>query len=93
VVFGDVIEISPGKLALQAAGLLALVVGVIMVARAPVLSHLRSGTALPVPGRTPPGTPHEDGGSPPGQQPTTSIVESVAARQPTPSGPHSIRAR
>jgi drug/metabolite transporter (DMT)-like permease len=93
VVFGDVIEISPGKLALQAAGLAALVVGVIMVARAPVLSHLRSGTALPIPGRPPSGTAPDGGGPPPDQKPTTSIVESVAARQPTPSGPHSIRAR
>jgi drug/metabolite transporter (DMT)-like permease len=44
VVFGDVIEISPGMLAVQAAGIVALVLGVIMVARAPVLSHLRHGT-------------------------------------------------
>lgn len=40
VVFGDVIHISPGMLALQAAGLAALVLGVILVARAPVLSRL-----------------------------------------------------
>jgi drug/metabolite transporter (DMT)-like permease len=45
VVFGDVIEISPGILAVQAAGIVALVLGVIMVARAPVLSHLRPGSA------------------------------------------------
>ena len=45
VVFGDVIEISPGILAVQAAGIVALVLGVIMVARAPVLSHLRHGSA------------------------------------------------
>lgn len=40
VVFGDVIHVSPGMLALQAAGLAALVAGVILVARAPVLSRL-----------------------------------------------------
>jgi len=40
VVFGDVIHISPGMLALQGAGLAALVLGVILVARAPVLSRL-----------------------------------------------------
>jgi drug/metabolite transporter (DMT)-like permease len=45
VVFGDVIRISPGMLAVQAAGIVALVVGVIMVARAPVLSHIRTGPA------------------------------------------------
>jgi drug/metabolite transporter (DMT)-like permease len=41
VVFGDVIRISPGMIALQATGILALVTGVILVARAPVLSNLR----------------------------------------------------
>lgn len=40
-VFGDVIHINPGMLALQAAGLAALVAGVILVARAPVLRNLR----------------------------------------------------
>ena len=39
VVFGDVIHLSPGMLALQAAGTAALVAGVILVARAPVLSR------------------------------------------------------
>jgi drug/metabolite transporter (DMT)-like permease len=47
VVFGDTIDISVGMLAVQAAGIAALVVGVIMVARAPVLSHLRHGPARP----------------------------------------------
>jgi drug/metabolite transporter (DMT)-like permease len=42
VVFGDVIRVSPGLLALQAAGITALVAGVILVARAPVLSSLRA---------------------------------------------------
>lgn len=41
VVFGDVIHISPLMLALQAAGLIALFAGVVIVARAPVLSGLR----------------------------------------------------
>jgi len=41
VVFDDEIRISPGVLALQAAGILALVAGVILVARAPALSSLR----------------------------------------------------
>ena len=40
VVFGDVVHVSPGMLALQAAGLAALVLGVVLVARAPVLSRL-----------------------------------------------------
>jgi drug/metabolite transporter (DMT)-like permease len=41
VVFGDVIRISPAMLAFQAAGLLALITGVILVARAPVFGSLR----------------------------------------------------
>jgi drug/metabolite transporter (DMT)-like permease len=47
VVFGDVIRISPGMLAVQAVGIVALVVGVIMVARAPVLSQLRPAAVMP----------------------------------------------
>jgi drug/metabolite transporter (DMT)-like permease len=43
LVFGDVIRVSPGTLALQAAGIVALVAGVILVARAPVLSGQRHG--------------------------------------------------
>jgi hypothetical protein len=41
LVFGDSVFVSPGMLALRAAGLAALVVGVVMVARAPALSSLR----------------------------------------------------
>lgn len=51
VVFGDEIRISPGMIALQAAGILALVTGVILVARAPVLSNLRP--RRPSPGQRP----------------------------------------
>jgi drug/metabolite transporter (DMT)-like permease len=46
IVFGDDIRISPGVLALQAAGLVALVGGVILVARAPILSGLRPVQAI-----------------------------------------------
>ena len=42
IVFGDRIQVSEGMLAVQAAGIAALVVGVIMVGRAPALSQLRS---------------------------------------------------
>jgi drug/metabolite transporter (DMT)-like permease len=41
VVFGDVVRVSAGMIALQAAGLAAIVAGVILVARAPALSSLR----------------------------------------------------
>ena len=42
VVFGDVIRITPPLIALQAAGIVALVAGVILVARAPSLSDIRA---------------------------------------------------
>ncbi len=41
VVFRDSVHVSPGIIALQAAGLIALLIGVIMVARAPALARLR----------------------------------------------------
>ena len=47
VVFGDVIHVSPGLIALQAVGLVALVTGVILVARAPALSSLRPTRLIP----------------------------------------------
>jgi drug/metabolite transporter (DMT)-like permease len=75
VVFGDVIEISPGILAVQAAGIAALVVGVIMVARAPVLSHLRHASARS--DHTEPDAPRDAG--PPG--------EALAAPGGTPAAP------
>jgi drug/metabolite transporter (DMT)-like permease len=51
VVFGDRIQISPGELAIEAGGIVALIAGVIMVGRAPALSALRAWTppTIPVP--------------------------------------------
>jgi drug/metabolite transporter (DMT)-like permease len=40
LVFGDIVHVTPWLIALQAAGLAAMVGGVIMVARAPVFSNL-----------------------------------------------------
>ncbi len=68
VVFGDTIDISVGMLAVQAAGIAALVVGVIMVARAPVLSHLRHGPSRS--DRAEPGSP-ADGSRPHGEAPAS----------------------
>lgn len=56
LVFGDRIQITPGELALQAGGIVALVVGVILVGRAPALSELRR--------LTPTGLPHIGGSLP-----------------------------
>jgi drug/metabolite transporter (DMT)-like permease len=56
LVFGDRIQITPGELALQAGGIVALIVGVILVGRAPALSQLRR--------LTPPSLPHITGGLP-----------------------------
>jgi drug/metabolite transporter (DMT)-like permease len=56
LVFGDRIQITPGELALQACGIVALVAGVILVGRAPALSELRR--------LTPTGLPHISGSLP-----------------------------
>ena len=56
VVFGDRIQIAPLQLGMKAGGILALVVGVVLVARAPALSHLR--TWPPAGGLTLPSIPH-----------------------------------
>jgi drug/metabolite transporter (DMT)-like permease len=42
IVLGDVVRTSPGLLALQGAGVVALVIGVVLVARAPMLASLRT---------------------------------------------------
>ncbi|HEY0718006.1 MAG TPA: DMT family transporter [Streptosporangiaceae bacterium] len=47
VVFGDRIALTPASLTLQAGGLLALVVGVVLVARAPALANLRKAVTEP----------------------------------------------
>jgi drug/metabolite transporter (DMT)-like permease len=56
LIFGDRVQVSPGELALQAGGIAALIVGVILVGRAPALSQLRSWT--------PPSLPHITGSLP-----------------------------
>jgi len=52
VVFGDRIQISPGPLALEAGGIAALIVGVVMVARSTAFGGLRkiAETIKPDPG-------------------------------------------
>jgi hypothetical protein len=49
LVFGDRIQITPGMLAIQASGIAALIVGVILVGRAPALTQLRSLTPSSIP--------------------------------------------
>ena len=103
VVFGDKIEISPGLLAVQAAGIAALVLGVILVARGPVLSQLRPGTSRPgrgeAGGRPEPGDglPATPPPPPPGDAPPTPTaapaVQPRPTRRPATSGPHSLPTR
>jgi hypothetical protein len=58
IIFGDVVRITPGLIALQAAGIVTLVTGVILVARAPVLSSLRPKLPiLPRPAQRSPAAP------------------------------------
>jgi drug/metabolite transporter (DMT)-like permease len=67
IVFGDRIQITPGMLAIQAGGVAALILGVILVARAPALSHLHAWPPPVLPhGRhpsapSPPATPAPPG--------------------------------
>ena len=87
LVFGDRIQITPGMLAVQAGGIAALVVGVILVGRAPALSQLRSWTApysLPhsIPGIHPRQEP-EPASTPPTSPP--SALQESTARKSTPS--------
>ena len=56
LVFGDRIQDTPGKLAIYAGGLAALVIGVIMVGRSPALSQLRAWTEENIPSL--PSLPH-----------------------------------
>jgi hypothetical protein len=76
VVFGDRIQVAPLQLGIKAGGIVALVAGVILVARAPALSHLRTwpppGTlSLPsiphpsIPHPSLPGFPHRTGNTAP----------------------------
>jgi drug/metabolite transporter (DMT)-like permease len=51
LVFGDRVQVSPGELALQAGGIVALIAGVILVGRAPALSQLRGWTPPSLPNR------------------------------------------
>ena len=100
-VFGDRISLTPASLALQAGGLFVLVVGVVLVARAPALANLRKAVNQPVhlPHRRDSASRrHPDavagGGRP--EQPSSpaagpaSPVPSVPGRpaEPDPPGPH-----
>jgi drug/metabolite transporter (DMT)-like permease len=58
LVFGDRIQVTPGELAIQAGGIAALIVGVILVGRASALSQLRSWTPSSIPHAIPHGIPH-----------------------------------
>jgi drug/metabolite transporter (DMT)-like permease len=101
VVFGDVIEISPGMLAVQTAGIAALVLGVIMVARGPVLSQLRYVSAKPGRGgsKTQPdgeGLPAAPPPPPSDAPPAPTAAPATAARppiRPATSGPHTLPSR
>jgi drug/metabolite transporter (DMT)-like permease len=88
VVFGDRINISPGMLALQAAGIVALVVGVVLVARAPVLGQLRPASVLP--GHGIGKGPHGDGqppGAPQARTPEPAGQPGPAPQEPAPPLP------
>ena len=53
VVFGDRVQISPGMLAIEAGGIAALIVGVVLVARSSAFGGLRKITDVITPHTTP----------------------------------------
>ncbi|MGH3195855.1 MAG: DMT family transporter [Streptosporangiaceae bacterium] len=57
VVFGDRIQISPGMLAIEAGGIVALIVGAVLVARSPAFGGLRKITGAITPHATPAESP------------------------------------
>jgi drug/metabolite transporter (DMT)-like permease len=82
MVFGDRIQISPGPLAIEAGGIAALIVGVVMVARSSAFAGLRKITDVILPG---PDTAHASptagpAGSHDGQVARPGLRESPAAR-------------
>src|SRR5262249_30417472 len=89
LVFGDVIRISPGMLALQAAGLAAIVTGVILVARAPCLSALRPVASVPrLPVRHGHREPHEADQQP---APVATVTVSATTGAVSPVPPLGLR--
>ena len=81
VVFGDAIGTSPALLALQGAGILALVIGVVLVARAPMLSSLRTvRPSLPHPSLPHPSLPHPSLPHPALPQPVLPAAREVLER-------------
>ncbi len=71
IVFGDRIQVSPGLLAIQAGGIAALIVGLIMVGRAPALAQLRSWTPPSIPHSIPHVIPGRHSGRATDAQPAT----------------------
>lgn len=82
IVFGDRIQVSPGLLAIQVGGIAALVVGVIMVGRAPALSQLRSWTPPGIPS-IPHALPHGISGRLPGHSGDCSPEQEEPASEPS----------
>jgi hypothetical protein len=98
IVFGDRIQVAPLQLALQAGGIAALVAGVILVARAPALSHLRTwpphaGITLPHPSLPHlnfsyrgPGDPEASAAAPGSALPGTAFPNGQVPAGPEPTG-------
>jgi drug/metabolite transporter (DMT)-like permease len=92
LVFGDRVQVTPGLLAIEAGGIVALIVGVIVVARSPAFSGLRKITDVIRPGsesagvRGLEGTEPEASGSPnhtaPHRPPADRPVGEVSAAGP-----------
>ena len=94
LVFGDRIQIAPGELALQAGGIVALIVGVILVGRAPALSQLRRlDPAKPAAHRGQPPDPAEPPVPPDPPGPSGPDRQALRRRRPGGQGPAARRGR
>jgi hypothetical protein len=80
VVFGDRVQISPGQLAIQAGGIAALIVGVVMVARSSAFAGLRKITDAILPGHEGADTAHARPAEGPAERPS---ARAGARKRPT----------
>jgi drug/metabolite transporter (DMT)-like permease len=78
VVFGDRIQISPGELAIEAGGIAALIVGVVMVARSSAFGGLRHITDV---------LPHSGHGEGPAHNPAHNPAHTPARHPDSPARP------
>jgi drug/metabolite transporter (DMT)-like permease len=82
LVFGDRVQVTPGELALEACGLAALIVGVIIVGRAPALSQLHNWSPPSLPRINRPNGRGLNGSATTGPRPVIARQEPACEEEP-----------